>query len=81
MYTKPSEIEGSHMAQLVLSEEESTFLYDVLEWWKEGYADAKDATIADIRSIVDFDQLLELCADYDAQTSMILNMQWRLKHG
>ena len=51
-----------------LTDDEAQFLSDLLDWWSEGYKEAKDMTTDD-RSL-ELDDLMNLTASLDQQAVM-----------
>lgn len=67
------------MAKLVdLTDEEASFVGDLLDWWAEGYAEAKDLTIGDQNLTVE--GLLDLCSGLDEQVDMCKSIRSKLQN-
>lgn len=60
-----------------LSDNEATFVMDLLEWWEGGFKEAKELTTKDI-TIDGFDQLLDLMSGYDDQERMVASLKDKL---
>lgn len=55
--------------QIDLTEKEAQFVSDLIDWWLEGYAEAKAMTTQD-KSIEDVDTLLDLMSGLDDGVQM-----------
>lgn len=65
------------MAKVVdLTENEVKLITDLLGWWKEGYAEAKDMTIGD--ESLEIEELLVLSAGYDEDEATIASLMEKL---
>lgn len=53
--------------KIELTNQEASFLRDIIEWWAEGYVDAEGMTLEQAQSI---DELLDLTSGYSEQTTM-----------
>jgi hypothetical protein len=61
---------------LEVTEKEREFLTDLLDWWEEGFEEAKKLTTED-RSL-ELDDLMKLASSLDDQKAMIKDLKYKL---
>jgi len=66
------------MSLILISDEEAELVGMILDWWIEGYDDAKQQTIED-RTIETPEELLGLMATYDVDKKVAEQLQSRLQ--
>lgn len=63
--------------RLDLTDEEASFVAEVLQAWEDGLEDAKECTTEDV-TMPSVDKLLEIVGDYDQQQRHIDNVLGKL---